>query len=85
MSCSRNYRKLKGALLEPRPAGHAHSASGEERKQCPECQKQDKARAAAWEKRLYNPPPLEEMVKELAFGLEWVANAKAPLLSAMDA
>jgi hypothetical protein len=48
-------------------------------------QKQDKARAAAWEKMLYNPPPLEEMVKELAFGLEWVANAKAPLLSAMDA
>src|SRR5271167_2198095 len=36
-------RKVE-ALMEPRPAGHAHSASLEELKQCPECQKQDKAR-----------------------------------------
>jgi hypothetical protein len=70
-----------GALVGPRPAGHAHNASLEELKQCPECQKQDKARAAAWD----NPPPLEEMVKEIGIGLEWLANAKAAMLPAIDA
>jgi hypothetical protein len=72
------------ALLE-RPAGHAHRESLEELKQCPECQKQVKAWEAAWEKMLYNPPPLEEMVKELGFGLEWAANARAAMLPAIDA
>ena len=72
------------ALMEPRPAGHAHSASGEERRQCPECQKQEfKARAAAWERVSRTPP--EEMVKEIGVGLEWVANAKAAMLPVIDA
>jgi hypothetical protein len=70
------------ALMEPRPAGHAHS-SREEIKQCPECQKQDKARAAAWERVSKTPP--EEMVKEIGVGLEWAANAKAAMLPVIDA
>jgi hypothetical protein len=69
------------ALVGPRPEGHAHRESLEELKQCPECQKQEKARAAAWE----NPPPPEEMVKELALGLEWAANRRAAVLAATDA
>jgi hypothetical protein len=70
------------ALMEPRSAGHGHS-SREEIKQCPECQKQDKARAAAWERVSRTPP--EEMVKEIGVGLEWVANAKAAMLPVIDA
>lgn len=57
------------ALLEPRPAGH----------------EQVKAWETAWEKMIYNPPPLEEMVKELAFGLKWFAKSKAAMLPVIDA
>jgi len=74
------------ALVGPRPAEHAHRASLEELRQCPECQKQDKVRAAAWEKMQYNPPPLEELLKGASTSvLEWGANAKAWVLAATEA
>lgn len=52
------------ALVGPRPAEHAHRASLEELRQCPECQKQDKVRAAAWEKMQYNPHHSKSSSKE---------------------
>jgi hypothetical protein len=72
------------ALAGPPPAGHAHIASGEERKQCPECQEWDKALAAAYEK-LKNVPPEELLAGEQAFDPEYFTKMKAAMLPAMDA
>jgi len=71
------------ALAGPPPA-HAHE-SGEERKQCPECQEWNKAFAAAYEKLSSNPPTLEELKKAEAFFFEWFTRAKAVMLPGIDA
>ncbi len=67
-------------LAGPRP--HSHSGSLEELEQCPECQEWHKTYDATWEGAFAAPP--EETAKELAFGLEWYANAKVARLPAMN-
>lgn len=71
------------ALAGPPPA-HVHE-SGEERKQCPECQEWNKVFAAAYEKLSSNPPPLEELNGEVALFSEWFTRAKAAMLPGVDA
>jgi hypothetical protein len=66
------------------PPAHAHE-SGEERKQCPECQEWNKVFAAAYEKLSSNPQPLEELKGEVALFSEWFTRAKAAMLPGVDA
>ncbi len=71
------------ALAGPPPA-HAHE-SGEERKQCPECQEWNKAFAAAYEKLSSNSPSPEELKVEVAPFSEWFTRAKAVMLPGVEA
>lgn len=76
--------ETKANALAGPPPEHAHG-SGEERKQCPECQEWNKAFAAAYEKLSSNPPPPEELKKEEALFSEWFTRAKAATLPGVDA
>jgi hypothetical protein len=72
------------ALAGPPPEGHAHIPSGEEQKQCPECQEWDKALAAAFEK-LSNIPPEELLTGESGFDPECFTKMKAAMLPSTEA